>query len=316
MITVRKLLGAILLALLTAPLFAQETTIASNYKHINITATGNTAYARALILLHPMYNGVDLPNNYAVGHIVARRGGTNSYNRLDAVYVNSSSAYRMTTGFLSSTNGGSAFWSLKTCFYNGIKYLAVEVPYADGQHALGFQFAGWVTSSGEALKFIVYQVNGEPRNADVLTDIADYTPNMASTQHVSNFNILGRVGIGTTTPREALSVNGNIRAHEIKVETASWPDYVFQPDYALPTLSEVKAFINENGHLPDVPSASEVEREGVALGQMDGILLKKVEELTLYVIKLQEDNERLRELQQRTERRIREMEHELSEFKK
>src|SRR5690606_29733352 len=162
MITVRKLLGAILLALLTAPLFAQETTIASNYKHINITATGNTAYARALILLHPMYNGVDLPNNYAVGHIVARRGGTNSYNRLDAVYVNSSSAYRMTTGFLSSTNGGSAFWSLKTCFYNGIKYLAVEVPYADGQHALGFQFAGWVTSSGEALKFTVYQVNGEP----------------------------------------------------------------------------------------------------------------------------------------------------------
>src|SRR5690606_40799306 len=81
-------------------------------------------------------------------------------------------------------------------------------------------------------------------------------------------------------------------------------------------LAEVKAFINENGHLPDVPSASEVEREGVALGQMDGILLKKVEELTLYVIKLQEDNERLRELQQRTERRISEMEHELSEFKK
>lgn len=97
----------------------------------------------------------------------------------------------------------------------------------------------------------------------------------------------GFLGIGTTTPNERLSVNGKIRAHEIKVETANWPDYVFEPDYKLKPLSELSSFIKENGHLPDVPKAAVVEAEGVSLGEMNKILLKKVEELTLYIIDLQ-----------------------------
>lgn len=97
----------------------------------------------------------------------------------------------------------------------------------------------------------------------------------------------GNVGIGAAASSEhKLSVNGKIRAQEIKVETANWPDYVFKPAYKLPSLSETEQFIQENGHLPEVPKAEEVEANGIQLGEMNKILLKKIEELTLQVIQL------------------------------
>ncbi|PRD44963.1 hypothetical protein C5745_18840 [Sphingobacterium haloxyli] len=105
----------------------------------------------------------------------------------------------------------------------------------------------------------------------------------------------GNVGVGTATPTSKLAVNGNIRAREIKVETANWPDYVFQKDYELKSLSEVEKYINENGHLPEIPKAEEVEAEGVSLGEMNKLLLKKVEELTLYLL---EQDKRIRELEE------------------
>lgn len=86
-----------------------------------------------------------------------------------------------------------------------------------------------------------------------------------------------------------LSVDGKIVAKEIVVTTdeAEWSDYVFDDDYKLRPLNEVELFIEANGHLPDVPSAKEVGCEGQDLGEMNAILLRKIEELTLYVIELE-----------------------------
>ncbi len=95
---------------------------------------------------------------------------------------------------------------------------------------------------------------------------------------------LGHIGIGILTPREALSVNGTIRSKEVKVETANWPDYVFKPTYQLPPLSEVKEYIDQNQHLPDMPSEAEVSKNGISLGEMNKLLVKKLEEVTLYLI--------------------------------
>lgn len=122
----------------------------------------------------------------------------------------------------------------------------------------------------------------------------------------------GEVGIGTITPSAKLDVNGNavfhgkIESTKVKVSTTpqgGWPDYVFEPEFRLRPLSEVEAFVNENKHLPEVPSAKEVETNGIDLGNMDATLLKKVEELTLYMIemnkkieKLEEENKQLKEL--------------------
>jgi hypothetical protein len=98
-------------------------------------------------------------------------------------------------------------------------------------------------------------------------------------------NNAGNVGIGTQSPDEMLTVNGKIHAREVKIDTSiPTPDYVFNKDYSLMSLTDVKNYIDKNHHLPEVPSAAEVEKDGLKLGEMNLILLKKVEELTLYLI--------------------------------
>ncbi len=95
---------------------------------------------------------------------------------------------------------------------------------------------------------------------------------------------VGNIGMGTLTPRERLSVNGNIRSKEVKVEATNWPDYVFEEDYNVGTLKGLESYIKANKHLPEMPTAKEVEANGIALGEINKLLLKKVEELTLHLI--------------------------------
>ena len=105
----------------------------------------------------------------------------------------------------------------------------------------------------------------------------------------------GALAIGTTNFGDyyKLIVNGKVRAKELVVETG-WSDFVFEEDYELRSLEEVKAYIDEHGHLPEIPSAKDVEENGVNVGDMESKLLMKVEELTLYLIDLKEENDRLK----------------------
>ncbi len=105
----------------------------------------------------------------------------------------------------------------------------------------------------------------------------------------------GNVGIGTLTPNNKLDVLGIIRANEVIVETG-WADYVFDENYRLEELEKVENFIKENKHLPNVPSAKEVEEKGAHVADLMTKMMAKIEELTLYVIKQQKEIDQLKSL--------------------
>lgn len=117
----------------------------------------------------------------------------------------------------------------------------------------------------------------------------------------------GKIGIGTTTPDELLTVKGKIHTQEVLVdlEGAVAPDYVFEyyfegsselnPDYKALSLSEIEVFIKQHHHLPGMPSAAELNEKGMSLKEMNLLLLEKIEELTLFTIEQQKELNILKE---------------------
>jgi hypothetical protein len=309
-----KNLKFIFIAILAIPLFTNAqistTPLAENYKVVNIGNNGKGDFARNLILLHEIYNGTLLPMNNAIGTITAFRGTTASLNRINVAEINSSSSYNGIAASIKSFDD-EGIWKLKTCIYNGKKYLALDVPYSAAFHDWGFNFAGWTKSSGENMKSVPYELKGSPINTDILSNIQDYIPNINETHQVNNFLILGnKVGIGTLSPDEKLTVKGKIHTQEVRVDMEGplVPDYVFENDYKLKTLQEVEDYIKENKHLPEIPSGKEIEKNGLMLAEMNMALLKKMEEMTLYMIDMKKENEEMKKNQKILEDRIQKIE--------
>lgn len=118
--------------------------------------------------------------------------------------------------------------------------------------------------------------------------------------------ISNRLSIGAdlaTMGTMMLAVEGKIGARGVHVVTSGqpWPDYVFAPTYCLRPLADVARFVRLNRHLPDVPAAAEVAANGLDLEEMDARLLRKIEELTLYLIEQQQENVALRARVERLE---------------
>jgi hypothetical protein len=122
----------------------------------------------------------------------------------------------------------------------------------------------------------------------------------------------GNVGIGTTNPDSKLAVNGTIHSTAVRVDLTGFADYVFKPRYILPSLTSVKAFIDKNQHLPEIPSEKEVIENGLDLGEMNKLLVKKVEELTLYAIESERKNEAQQKKLLGQEKRIKALESKLN----
>jgi hypothetical protein len=138
-------------------------------------------------------------------------------------------------------------------------------------------------------------------SSGVTQPIKFWTHGMAGMTEKMRIDIDGKVSIGNpvggTPGTYLLYVKDGILTEKVKVAvdgTAQWADHVFAPSYKLRPLEEVESFINKNKHLPGIPSAEEVVKEGVDLGTMDARLLEKIEELTLYMIEMKKDMEKMK----------------------
>lgn len=106
----------------------------------------------------------------------------------------------------------------------------------------------------------------------------------------------GNVGVGTSNPQSLLAVKGTVTAQKVVVTLLGWSDYVFHPSYKLLPLHLLEKYVKENQRLPEVPSADSVAKHGIDVGDTQALLLKKIEELTLYII---EQNRRIDDLKSR-----------------
>ncbi|WP_054512112.1 hypothetical protein [Chryseobacterium sp. ERMR1:04] len=172
------------------------------------------------------------------------------------------------------------------------------------------------TAGSRNLEFHMPNNNVEDPNADVSTPNSSGITRIKFTDAVHNSSLVvfntGKVTVGTdqydNDPNFIFYVRKGIKAEQIKVENPSangWADYVFKKDYKLNTLEEVEKHIADKGHLPNIPSAEEVAKVGINLGEMDAKLLEKIEELTLYSIEqnkaLKQQSEKIEKLEKQLE---------------
>lgn len=166
-----------------------------------------------------------------------------------------------------------------------------------GVKGVGSEYGLWGEST-DGIAIVANSYNGNGLLA-VATSPGKYAGQFGGNVNVSGKLLIGTTNVSCTEQDYSLAVNGRIGAKELKIENSScyWADYVFEEDYELMPIDELDCYIDEYGHLPNIPSQEEVENNGgMDVGEMQGLLLAKVEELTLYMLELKRENEELRNL--------------------
>ncbi|MFD1631683.1 hypothetical protein [Pseudopedobacter beijingensis] len=226
---------------------------------------------------------------------------SNWWHLLDVRHSNTSNNFAMQFAgsffnqdlyFRKTQNSPNTLWSKVMLERNGVIRWGNQTSYIwSGQDSAG----GYIEQAG---------VNPVLRmQSQKQIDVQEYSQFFIDPIHGFSFMATagsnGNVGIGTRNPDEKLTVNGKIHAKEIKVDiNIPVPDYVFSKDYKLASLYEVKEFVDKNNHLPEIPSGKEIEKNGIVLGELNMLLLKKIEELTLHMIQMKEELDELKGLRQ------------------
>jgi hypothetical protein len=269
----KKTLLCIIALAIAVPAFAQWTTSGSNIYNSN---TGNVGIGTT----NPtagwlQINGsVDLLTLYSNGGVAQ----FNAYNNSDFRIIQRSNAAmtlwtNTTERMRIDASGNVAIGTTNTSEKFTVSDPNIAVNSSSGVVKILFDSG----AGGGALGF-----EKETFNTGGLRFYTQY--GFGSTTEKMRITAEGNIGIGTTTPDALLAVAGTIHTKEVKVDLTGWPDYVFKPTYKLLTLLELKTYIDHNQHLPDMPSEVEVAKNGINLGEMNKLLTKKVEELTLYLI--------------------------------
>lgn len=248
----------------------------------------NAPYGQGNGLAFRTQNG-DGAGQWNAWNYVYHSGNFNPSSKLDFVYNGSLDGSRS----LEQSAAGK--------IYNATNY---PVPYGMfmdiGAGIYKMQFNAAHTRNGN----IYVKVSGDGGEGDWQTLYHSGNLNLSNYFPTAGGSITGNVTIGAMNAERDLAVNGNIKTRKLKVTQTDWPDYVFDSSYQLKSLHQVEKFIVANKHLPDVPSAATVTKEGVDLGDNQVVLLKKIEELTLYII---QQNKELQEQKVKVEALVKEV---------
>ncbi len=287
----------------------------------NITGSGNTAVGNNA--MNTLTNG-DFNSVYGLNAMSRANSGSlnSSYgmNSMEGAGIyneNSSFGHMSLRRELASASdivsyntaiGNRSIAFLKNGQFNvALGFRALTIKSGNDNIAIGAH-AGGNLSSGSNNILIGKSVNTSTSSASNELNIGNWIYG-----NNGKISIGGRATITCSDCSEySLFVKNGIRTEKVKVDIASqnaWADYVFKKNYSLKSLEELEKHINENGHLPNIPSAEEVAKNGINVAEMDAKLLEKIEELTLYSIeqnkqikKLQEENSELKRQSERIER--------------
>jgi hypothetical protein len=283
---------------------------ASNYASFTTASNGGLNFTTT--------GGGNLNFNPSGGAVVIAGGlavsGINS-----TLYIPSTSG-AVTSSSILHQFGGSTTNFLRTAFYgNGSTTLTEGANYSSTIFA-GSPITTFTSGAHPWLaNTVINPLGAVTAGGAAVTNTASLYVGGASAAGINNYALYsvsgtnyfgGNIGIGATDTRGyKLAVNGTVIATSVTVKLYNaWPDYVFKKDYKLPTLNEVKDYIDKNHHLPDMPSEKEVADNGFNLGEMNKILVKKVEELTLYMIEKDKENKEQRLKNEALETRLQKLE--------
>ena len=263
-----------------------NTYLGSTAGYNNLTGSGNVAVGYLTA-----HDAQDSNDNVFVG-LYSGRHNIGSYNVFIGAYTGSTSSQGTLNTFLGNSSGPHHTSGQKNSFLG--QSSGYNVFTGENNTYLGSE-SGYNNTNGSNNLFLGFQAgyNEVGNNKLVINN------NNSSIPLVYGEFDNKKIGINTKLVPSGytLGVKGKIITEEVKVQLTSggvWPDYVFNKDYQLNSLEYISDYVKEKGHLPEVPSSEDIRKnEGYELGEMDRILLKKVEELTLYLI---EQNKEMIEL--------------------
>jgi len=229
------------------------------------TTTGNSAAVYA--------------NNYSTG--------TTNYGVVAKSFGAGTTNYGIWAKAYGATNNYAGYFDGDVVITGTDQTLTVQGTDPYIQMVSGFEDIGYLRADGEDIMLALNAANDDGKLI--------LRSNGVNRMYI---NDNGDIVMGSTTvaPKAGykLSVDGKVVCEELLVQLSPWPDYVFKPEYKLASLLEIEQFILKNNHLPGIPTAAEVESEGLNVGQMQQLMMEKIEELTLHMIDLKKENDALK----------------------
>lgn len=274
------------------------------------TFVGNSAGGETTTGAQNTYIGQDagrIGNASGVNNVfIGYRAGVN----LSSTVVSNAIAigtYAIVSQSNSMVLGGTGYYAVKVGINNTAPQNRLEITHGTANQS-GLRFTNLTSSSPATLlnqtKFLTVNASGDVvlasanSSARMSAESAGWLANGDNLQNTNSGGVVIGSGVGKTPAGYRLYVADGILTEKVKVavkSTDDWSDHVFEKGYHLRSLGEVERYINQEKHLPGIPSAKEVVREGVDVGKMDARLLEKVEEMTLYLISIQKEVNALRQ---------------------